>query len=221
MDIAANLGVRVGGDDFDGEIMWNRLIHYFGYGTKYESYGKMLPVPVHIYRTLMRWDRIPFLKTLQYRDDLRYIRSGAEDKVAIEWLVKLIDEDLGFALFESIRSAKHELSLSDRASIAFFERGIEFKEPLYLEEFSHFIDEHLDTITETLDRVLEAAGGAERCKSEIEVLFLTGGSSLVRPIQDRVGDMFPNAEIRTDNERFNSVSSGLAMMARERGHVIS
>ncbi len=80
--IAANLGVRVGGDDFDGEIMWNRLVRYFGYGTKYESYGKMLPVPVHIYRALMRWDRIPFLKTLEYRDDLRYIHSGAEDRVA-------------------------------------------------------------------------------------------------------------------------------------------
>ena len=221
IDIAANLGVRVGGDDFDGEIMWNKLINYFGYGTKYESYGKMLPVPVHIYRTLMRWDRIPFLKTLEYREDLRYIHSGAEDRIAIEWLLKLIDEDLGFALFDSIRSAKHELSANDRASIAFFERGIEFKEPLYLDEFSEFIGDHLDTVEETVKRVLETAGGIERCISEIGVLFLTGGSSLVRSIQERMATIFSNAEIRVDNERFNSVSSGLAMIARERNHAIS
>lgn len=197
--------------------MWNRLVRYFGYGSRYESYGNMLPVPVHIYRTLMHWEPIAFLKTQSYRDDLKYVRSGAEDRLAIEWLLRLIDEDLGYALFQAIRRAKHALSDLDRASISFFERGIEIKEPLYLREFEDFISEKLELIEEGVGELLRGHVNND----QIDVLFLTGGSSLVRPLQERILKLFPKAEVERDSERFNSVSAGLAMRARELGHSIN
>ena len=53
-EVLATGGVRVGGDDFDGRIMWHRLVRIFGYGSRYESWGKMLDVPPHPFRAICR-----------------------------------------------------------------------------------------------------------------------------------------------------------------------
>jgi len=212
MTVPANHGVRVGGDDFDGEIMWHRLIPYFGYGTKYESFGRMLPVPVHIYQALRQWERIAFLKTSQYREDLRYIHSGANDRIAIEWLMKLIDEDLGFALFQAIRNAKHMLSEEESAAVVFFEHGLELKERIYYDEFASYIEGEIAKVSKAIEHVLREA---ELSADQVGALFLTGGSSFAKPLQERVTGMFPGVPIRLDSDRFNSVSLGLATKARE------
>lgn len=211
---AATHGVRVGGDDFDSQIMWHRLVGYFGFETDYESYGRMLPVPVHFFRTICRWDRIPFLKTTKYAEELRYIRSGAGDKEAISRLITLIEKDLGFALFQAIREAKHSLSDSDSAAVRFFEHGIEFKERIYSTEFESFIAEETARLSAAIDRVLEAAGVSDELVSTV---FLTGGSSVVRPVRKLVDRRFPLAEIHQDSDRFNTVSLGLAVEAHRRG----
>ena len=212
--VLATHGVRVGGDDFDSQIMWNRLVSYFGYGTRYESYGKMLPVPVHIYRTICRWDRVPFLKSHQYREDLRYMYSGAEDKAALLRLISLIDDDLGFALFQAIRQAKHLLTDGESAAVSFFEQGIELKERIFGDQFEGYIAEELLQVSKAVAEVVSFAGIQE---GKIDAAFLTGGSSLVRPIKEGVARRFPDADIHLDTDRFNSVSLGLAMHAKSLG----
>ncbi|MBT3273434.1 MAG: Hsp70 family protein [Spirochaetales bacterium] len=211
--IPASHGVRIGGDDLDSEIMWHRLVGYFGHGTLYESYGKLLPVPIHIYRTIRRWDRIAFLKTMEYRDELTYIRNGAVDKAGISRLISLIDDDLCYALFQAIRAAKHELSEHDTAAVRFFEHGIELKERIRAEEFGEYIQDELLGIDAAVSETLLKAGINE---NQINMVFLTGGSSMVRQIRDQAEKRFPSADIRMDTDRFNSVSLGLAMEARKR-----
>ena len=211
MHIRATHGVRVGGDDLDGEIMWHRLVGYFGFGTKYESFGKMLPIPVHIYRTICRWDQIPFLKTSQYHDDLAYIRNGAADKPAVSRLIALVEEDLGFALFQAIRAAKHSLSESDTAAVRFFEGPVELKERLSGEQFGEYIAPEVGEITEAVSTILASSGVG---RDKITTVFLTGGSSMVGSIQRSVEELFPDADVRLDTEKFNSVSLGLAMEAK-------
>jgi hypothetical chaperone protein len=218
MEILASHGVRVGGDDLDGEIMWHRLAPYFGYGTEYESYDKMLPVPVHIYRTICRWDRIPFLKTTKYHEDLVYIRNGAADKPAIERLISLIEDDLAFAFFQAIREAKHRLSDEESAAVSFFQRAIELKERIFTHEFEEYIQEELDALEQAVIDALRAAGVTA---DSVGTVFLTGGTSAVRAVQNRIGMMFPEADIRHDTERFNSVSLGLAMEARRLGLTVN
>ena len=212
--IPASHGVRVGGDDFDSEIMWHRLVTYFGHGTEYESYGNMLPVPVHIFRTICHWERIAFLKTMKYHDELKFIRNGAADRVAIERLISLIDDDLGFALFQAIREAKHELSSKETAAVRFFERGIELKERIYEKEFAAYIEEELVSIDAAITETLEKAGIDE---DTIDVVYLTGGSSMVRQVKHLVRDRFTGSETKMDTDRFNSVSYGLAVEARKIG----
>ena len=65
--------------------MWNRVVEKFGYESTYESFGKYLPVPVHIFRIISRWDQIHFLKTTKYREELRYYLRSSDNPLAIPW----------------------------------------------------------------------------------------------------------------------------------------
>ena len=150
----------------------------------------------------------------EYRDELRYIRNGAADKSAIDWLISLIDDDLGFALFREIRTAKHELSNSNSTAIRFFQKVIELKERIRLSDFERFIEDEIEGIQNTVAETLKQAEVGE---SEVTKLYLTGGSSMVKCVRESLSRRFPKAEVALDSERFNTVSLGLALEARSRG----
>jgi hypothetical chaperone protein len=211
--ILATHGVRVGGDDFDAEIVWNRLTGHFGYGTTYESWGKRLPVPVHIYRIICRWDQIHFLKTLKYRDELRYFRRGAEEPAAIERLIELIENDLGYFLYQAVEAAKFELSDGPAGGIRFQHGSINLDETVGVASFEAYIRTH---IRRTEEAVAETLSRAQLTPDRIDTVFLTGGSSRVPAVKDVFRRLFGAQRVMSDVDEFMSVSRGLALSARER-----
>ncbi len=207
-EVLSTGGVRIGGDDFDARIMWNRLVSVFGYGSRFESWDRMLEVPVHLYVALCRWDRIPFLKESRTWADLRYILGGSTDRPAIARLMTLIEHDLGFPLYQAIASAKHELSRAERASIVFDESGLEIDEPLRRQEFESMIAEHVEGMAGSAADTLRAAG---LTGAGIDSCFLTGGCSLVPAVARRFARVVAPDRLRTRGDTFTSVASGLAL----------
>jgi len=206
-DVLATHGVSVGGNGFDSAIMWNKLVGHFGHGSTYESWGKQLEVPVHIFRSLCRWEQIAFLKTTRYREDLRYFRSGSSDRSAIERLIALVDGNLGYALFKSIEEAKISLSEWDAASIDFDQGGITIHERITEPELNTVILPDLTRIRGAVDRVMQKAGLRQE---DISAVFLTGGSSLVRRVQRLFQRRFGEDKVRS-GDTFTSVAAGLAL----------
>ena len=207
-DVLATDGVSVGGDAFDAGIMWNRLVASFGCGSLYESWDKQLEVPVHIFRTLCRWERIAFLKTSKYREELQYYLSGSSDREAIERLITLIDKNLGYALFKSIEGAKIALTEWDVAEIDFEREGLVIHETITARELNRIILPDIKRVSQGIDRCLSKAGLAE---GDISAVFLTGGSSLVRRIRKLFRDRFGTQKIRSGRNTFTSVAAGLAL----------
>ncbi len=207
-EVLSTGGVRIGGDDFDSRIMWNRLVAAFGYGSRFESWDRMLEVPVHLYVALCRWDRIPFLKDSRTWADLRYILGGSTDRPAIARLMTLIDEDLGFPLYQAIATAKHELSRAERAGIVFDESGLEIDESLCRDEFEAMIAEHVEGMAAAAEETLRMAG---ICGERIDSCFLTGGCSLVPAVARRFSRIVAPDRLRTRADTFTSVATGLAL----------
>jgi hypothetical chaperone protein len=207
-EVLSTGGVKVGGDDFDSRIMWNRLVQIFGYGSTFESWGNMLEVPVHIYVALCRWDRIPFLKESRTWFDLRYILSGSTDRPAIGRLMTLIEKDLGFSLYRAIAGAKHELSRRQTALIRFDEAGLGIRETLSLPEFEDMIAGYRDQMARAAEETLVAAGVDGM---EIDSCFLTGGCSLVPSVARRFAGIVAPDRVRTKSDTFTSVATGLAL----------
>jgi hypothetical chaperone protein len=212
-EILATHGLRAGGDDFDGAIMWNRLVGQFGYDTHYESFGKMLPVPVHIFHIISRWDRIHFLKTLSYREELRTYLRSSDNPIAIRRLIKLVEEDLGYFIFQAIERAKIELSSRQRSAVRYENGKLRIDEGITREQFEGYICEHVTRIAAGVDATL---GGAGVDGSSVDAVFMTGGSAKVPAVRNVLSDRFGEAQIVDDADQFQSVSLGLALAARDR-----
>ena len=213
-DVLATGGVDVGGDGFDSSIMWEKLVKYFGSGSYYESWGKQLEVPVHIFRTLCRWERIAFLKTNQYQEDLRYFRSGSSDRQSIQRLIDLIDKNLGYSLFKSIESAKIYLAEWDAATIEFDQGGVTLQERFTEPELNRIILPDVKRVSSTVDAVMKRAGLTEQ---DISAVFMTGGSSLVRRIRNLFRSRFGGDKVRSGKDTFTSVATGLSLYRRRMG----
>jgi hypothetical chaperone protein len=205
-DILKTGGVHIGGDDFDAEIMWNKLVSTFGYGLTYESFGKMLEIPVHIFRTLCQWEQMAFLKegSLRKRLDTYYIYTNKHP--AVKRLMNLIDQNLGFSLFQSIERSKIALSGKEFSQILFDTPDVVIDQRLELDEFNMYIQKEVAIVKGFLDDFIR---DSPVDIDAIDHIFLTGGSSLLGSIFTIFKDKFSADKIqRGDN--FNSVAQGLA-----------
>ena len=218
--ILATHGIRAGGDGFDSAIMWNRIVDYFGHGSHYESFGKYLPVPVHIYHIISRWDQIHFLKTLKYREELHYFLRTSDNPLALRRLIKLVEEDLGYFLFQAIEAAKISLSDASEARVL-YERGkLLVDEAVSRGQFDSYIDPDLERIAKAVDTTLGRADPAVD-PEDVSTVFLTGGSSRIPAIHRIMAERLPAARLVDDADQFQSVSRGLALAARKRGFAAS
>lgn len=205
-DILKTGGLHIGGDDFDSSIMWNKLVPYFGYGLKYDNYGKLLDLPVHIFRTLCEWDQMAFLKEGNIRRSLEDYYHATRRNDALKRLMALIDENLGFSLFQAIEQSKIGLSANDLSQIDFTRSLIDIHEQIRLEEFNTFIQKDIEKIDHFLTTFLKEAGHEPE---QVQTIFLTGGTSSLSAIQDLFKKRFPENVIRS-GDNFNSVAQGLA-----------
>jgi len=213
-DVLGVGGVRIGGDDFDGRIMGGRLAPLFGQGSRFESWGRMLDVPVHIYVALCRWDRIPFLKESRTWADLQYILQGSTDSPAIRRLMALVKHDLGFPLYRAIAAAKHELSRASAARILMDRDDVRIDMPLTRSEFEAMVQADIDRMVATARDTIQAAGCAP---GDVDVCFLTGGCSLVPAVAAQFRSLLPAGRLSTEGDAFTSVAAGLALLGLDAG----
>jgi len=206
-DILKTGGIHIGGDDIDASIMWNKLVSYFGYGLKYDSYGKSLDLPVHIFRTLCEWEQMAFLKEGNLRRSLDTYYLYTNRNPAIQRLMTLIDKNLGFSLFQSIEKSKIDLSHADRSIIDFHHFSIDIDEELVLEELNKFIQPDIQKIEQF---ILNFMNSISISSGEINNIFLTGGTSSLSAVRSIFERIFSKDKLR-EGDNFNSVAQGLAL----------
>jgi len=208
-DIVGTAGVRVGGDDFDAEIAWGKVVRKLGYGLTYDSTGrgKILPVPPHHYRTFCRWENHFLLNTPTTLLELEKYHRWTHEAEELGNFLTVIRNNLGYPLFRSIEQAKIALSDAPRASIRFDQGGVRIADEVEAAEFEQMIAKHLERVHETVGGLLRTA---EVSPSEIDSVFLTGGSSLVVPVRETMAGIFGPAKIK-DDDAFTSVARGMAL----------
>lgn len=208
-DILDKDGVYVGGDNFDSEIMWKKLTPYFGYGLQYPSNGKLLDLPIHYFRSICSWKAMNFFKARKIQNDLAFYHQATRFHPALERLITLVTENLGYGLFRAIELAKMELSHQNNAQIQFQQLNILIQELLTLEEFNQIIAKDTQKINQHFIQFLRK----NRLRPQhIDGVFITGGSSLVKAIQDIFFAKFEASKIHS-GDTFNSVVNGLAYSA--------
>lgn len=206
-DMMATGGIYVGGDSFDSSFMWEKGTPYFGKNTIYEATpGKPLTVPKSLFANICTWDKMNFFNGLRIQKDIQdyYYYSGNDPK--FKNLITLIDNNLGYSVFQSIEKTKISLTSKTAADFFYAKMGINIQEEISLNNYNEVIDKDIERISEYLEEFLSVN---KINPIEIDSLFLTGGTSMVSAIQSLFKSKFPHLKINS-GDNFKSVAKGLA-----------
>ena len=211
-DLLGNSGLGLAGDAFDARIVRKLVSPALGAGTLLHPASKMLPaVPAWIYSNLERWHYLSFLRTRNVTEILKSARARAAEPDKIQALITLVDEDLGFQLHQAVQRLKFELSGAEEAEFRFVDGTLELRKPVARAEFESWIAEDLAAIQGCIDGLFQSTRVSY---SDVDRVFLTGGSSFVPAVRAIFERRFGAERVRSGNE-FTSVARGLALRAEE------
>ena len=210
-NIVGNAGVGIAGDAFDAKIIRHLVSPALGAGSQLRSLGKILTVPNWVYIRLERWHHLSLLKARDVLEMLRGVKAQSLEPEKIGALIHFIKEDLGFHLHRAVQKVKSDLSNAPLATFQFSDGFVDLEAPVERASFEDWISEELGQISRCVDTLLTSSGVLPK---DVNMVFLTGGSSFVPAVRRIFETRFGKERIRGGNE-FTSVARGLALKAME------
>jgi hypothetical chaperone protein len=215
-DVLALGGVPVAGDLLDGSIMRHRLSPHFGADVKYQiPFGShVLTMPIHLMQKLCSPADVAFLGQKDVAEYLQKVKQWAksdEDRAKMDRLFVLIQDQLGFYVFETIEKAKRHLSDQREARLDLDYPGMVVKESLSRNAFDELILKPTERIFSALDETVRQAG---LTFSQVDLVCCTGGTAKVPYIREGLKQRFGEEKLKEYNF-FHSVVRGLAERAKQ------
>lgn len=215
-DVLSMGGVSLAGDALDASLMRERVSLHFGTGVQYRvPFGSnVLTMPRNLMERICHPAEISLLRrqdTYEFLKNVKQWSLGDEDQAKMERLFTLLNDQLGFPLFEKIEGTKRGLSDAPQATFAFDYPGIEIEEQVTRREFEDYAQDALGKIDAALEETLVGAGIPA---AQISRVLCTGGTGRVAWIRKSLERRF-GAEKILDLDPFTGVASGLLSRARE------
>jgi hypothetical chaperone protein len=210
-DIIGNAGVGIAGDAFDAKIIRHLVSPALGAGSQLRSLDKILTVPSWVYIKLERWHHLSLLRAKDVLDMLSGVHAQSLEPEKIGALIRFIKEDLGFHLHRAVQKIKSDLSNDPAAAFRFSDGFVDLAAVVERPSFEEWISEELEQIATCVDGLLGLSGVHPK---DVDMVFLTGGSSFVPAVRKIFEERFGEKRIRGGNE-FTSVARGLALKARD------
>ncbi|MCQ4142771.1 Hsp70 family protein [Vogesella sp. AC12] len=208
-DILANGGVHIGGTDFDKQLSLHSVMPLLGYRTRLKNNAE---VPSGYYFNLATWHTINFAYTRKTLADLQGVYVDALERDKLDRLFSVINKRAGHWLAIQVEAAKIALSDSETHQLALDEIAAGLTHQLTRSQFDEAIERQIDSVTQTIDRLLQDAGITA---AQIDTVFFTGGASAVPLLRERVAALLPQAA-KVEGDRYGSIGSGLALDAMRR-----
>ena len=215
-DILAATGVRIGGNDFDRQLSLASFMPEFGMGAEYNAgtvnHPKWLPVPNGYFFDLSEWSQVNSLYAYKNINMINkyWLWSGHNEKLGR--LVAVAERALGHKVLASVEDAKIALTNYDTHAARMDFISPEMTVMTTRAEFEKSIVTSAAKISASARECLRLAGVSA---DDIQLIILTGGSTEIPYIRDRLCGLFPNAATSGDN-RLSSVGLGLAFDAARR-----
>lgn len=201
-------GVGVAGDHFDYRMIDNIVAPQIGKGSHFKSFDKVLEVPSSYYASFGRWNQLSIFKTSREFTELRKLVRTSLEPDKLEKFVELVEHDEGYPLYQAISATKMALSSSEEAEFNFPPLGDEGRRTVRRADFESWISDDLARIEGALDEILTSTGTAP---SEIDKIFLTGGTSFVPAVRRIFTRRFESSRIESGGELL-SIAHGLALI---------
>ncbi|USU10269.1 Hsp70 family protein [Sphingomonadaceae bacterium OTU29MARTA1] len=204
-------GVGIAGDRFDQRIVDRLVMPLLGKGGSYRSFDKILEIPGGYFADFADWSRLALMRNRRTLAELDKLRRAASDPVAIGRMIAVIEQELGYQLYDAVGRLKRTLSAEPAALFRFEGAGLSIEAEVTRAQFEEWIAPDIARIDAAVDQALAAsgidAGGIDR-------VFLTGGTSLTPRLRRLFDDRFGADRIATGGE-LTSIAHGLALIGLE------
>jgi hypothetical chaperone protein len=207
-DILATTGVHIGGTDYDRQLNLRQVMPLLGLGHTGPG-GR--EVPSRTFFDLASWHLIHRMYTPKTLREVRHLRSSYTDTRLHDRLVGVLEQRLGHLLASEVEQAKIEVSLHGgqaAVDLAQVEAGLRatIEAGTMREDLAALLEQVVDCAAECVRRAGLKSGG-------LDAIYLTGGSSALRPFQQRLAERFAGTQI-VEGDLFGGVASGLSYALR-------
>lgn len=215
-DVLALGGIPLAGDALDSALMRQRISPHFGTGVRYTvPFGSnTLTMPVHLMERICHPGEISLLRkqdTLEFLRNVQQWSLGPADRAKMDRLFILLEDQLGFPLFERIEATKLGLSQAQKAAFEFRYPGIELREEVTRAQFEDYASSCLQSLDQSLIETLRRSGLEA---SQIDQVLCTGGTAKVPWIRQSLIGRFGQDKLY-DLDPFRGVAQGLMARAEE------
>lgn len=204
-------GIGIAGDRFDYRIMDHLVLPMLGKGGTYRSFDKVLEIPAGHFTDFGDWSRLALMRNRRTLEELERLRRAASDPQAIGRMIAVVENELGYPLYDAVGQLKRALSSEEQATFRFDSPALKVQADVSRADFEQWITPDLARIGETVDAALASAGLAPQ---DIDHVFLTGGSSLIPAVRRLFTERFDAGRIDS-GEELTSIAHGLALIGQE------
>lgn len=210
-DVLANKGVHIGGVDFDRLLSMKAVMPHLGLNSDVRGpFGdKILAVPNGYYADLATWHRINLLYSRDVLRDLKDLERRSLAPVRMARLRAIIERRQGHSIAFGVENAKIALSGSETAAIDLGDVDPDLVIDVSRDSLRSSIGDRLAALRGACS---DAVRQADIACDEIDVIFLTGGSSAIPAVRAAIAAIAPQAKV-VEGDLFGSVGLGLGLDA--------
>ena len=203
-DVLASTGVHIGGTDFDRLLDLATVMPLLGY--KHIGTGDR-PVPNSVFFDLSTWHFIHRAYTRKALHFASELWTDFSDQTLHKRLMQALEEQHGHRMLASVEAAKIACSVSGNARAV----DLNFLEPRLAPTLDTFVMQ--DALQQAIAQVVECALACVKASGldRVDVVYLTGGSSALRPLVQALQTAMPQAHLVKGNP-FGGVAAGLAVV---------
>ena len=207
-DVLATTGVHIGGTDFDQRLNLERVMPAFGF-RHLGPQGR--EVPSTVFFELSTWHLIHWQQTPKAIRQTQQLRSNYSDTRLHDRLMKVLRQGDGHRIASAVEQAKIDASVQDadtQIDLDSAEAGLSTTlTPLDMQQQLAAL---LETVMACAHACVQRAGLRS---GDLDAIYLTGGSSALRPFQQALRRSFAGVPL-VEGDLFGGVAAGLAYAAR-------
>ena len=205
-DVLANLGVHIGGTDFDQLLSMATVMPLLGYKSAAANGGE---VPSWAYFDLSTWHKINLLHSSRVLHEVKGMRHFYADAVMHARLVKVLSKRLGHLVLGRVEDAKIHASSAGQGAVGLDEVDAGLHANIDAITLQKVLAEKCAAIVDTARRCVKMAGIDE---ARVDTLYFTGGSASLPALRRSFAAAFP-ASAPVFGDPFGSVAKGLGVRA--------
>lgn len=214
-DVLAIGGISVAGDAYDSDIMRKHIGRHFGTEVQYKvPFGSnVLSMPPALMEKICTPADASLLRAAEAMTFLRNVKDwslGAEDEQHMEQLLTLVEDRLGFSVFESIEQVKRALSAHEQARFEFHYPTVEIEETITRTAFEQSSARATERVVAELDATLARAGLTAH---QVDIVCCTGGTGHLPAVSRALAARFGREKL-SQFRHFHSVILGLSAQAQ-------